>query len=434
MVEGYEIEVTRLYPNETNTSVWASGIVATNRTQNIPWPTQSPGAGSCPELVSHADYAWRVRAYPGPSEWGQSVFSTALLDQAEWAPSQWIQSADREKYSAQMRREFVLPPGTIARARAYVALPGVGAVWINGRKVDGRAGTRSLSQYDVRALYHTYDVAHLVRPGQPNAIAVSVGVGWFGHPAKPIGNPPGSVRQPFGPPTLRLLLRVESARDTGGVQVTAVGTDTRWLESPGPVLFTDIYNGTVYDARLETPGWTAPGYPPAGAAGATWSPVLAGAEQPDFNLSTAILSAATFPPVAVIESRPAKSMRMTAPGVYVYDFGANLPGWCRIHVAGERGLTAQLRHAEVLQHPPYGPLDGTIYVANLRTATATDVYILAGDPDGETFDFSMSQHGFRYVELTFPGAPPSSQPPPSLNTVDAVYARSAVEQTGSLAV
>ena len=64
------------------------------------------------------------------------------------------------------------------------------------------------------------------------------------------------------------------------------------------------------------------------------------------------------------------------------------------------------------------PADGNIYVRNLRTAKATDLYILKGDPNGEIVEFSMSQHGFRYVELTFPGSPDAA--PPSLSTVSAM--------------
>jgi alpha-L-rhamnosidase len=89
----------------------------------------------------------------------------------------------------------------------------------------------------------------------------------------------------------------------------------------------------------------------------------------------------------------------------------------------------QLRHAEVLQHPPYGPIDGNIYVGNLRSAKATDIYVCKGDPTGESVSFSFTQHGFRYVELTFPG---SKAPAPTLETLTAVYTRSSVELAGDL--
>ena len=44
----------------------------------------------------------------------------------------------------------------------------------------------------------------------------------------------------------------------------------------------------------------------------------------------------------------------------VYDFGQNAPGWCELRITGQAGLNVQLRHAELLQHPPYGPEDGSI--------------------------------------------------------------------------
>ena len=48
------------------------------------------------------------------------------------------------------------------------------------------------------------------------------------------------------------------------------------------------------------------------------------------------------------------------PGVYVFDFGQNLAGCCRLKVTGPAGTTVTLRHAEVLEP------DGTIYRDNLR--------------------------------------------------------------------
>ena len=44
----------------------------------------------------------------------------------------------------------------------------------------------------------------------------------------------------------------------------------------------------------------------------------------------------------------------------MYDFGQNEPGWCELRITGQAGLNVQLRHAELLQHPPYGPEDGSI--------------------------------------------------------------------------
>ena len=50
-------------------------------------------------------------------------------------------------------------------------------------------------------------------------------------------------------------------------------------------------------------------------------------------------------------------------------------------------------------HPPYGPVDGTLYYDNLRTARATDSYLALGEPV-EVYQPTFTQHGFRYAEVT----------------------------------
>jgi len=89
---------------------------------------------------------------------------------------------------------------------------------------------------------------------------------------------------------------------------------------------------------------------------------------------------------------------------YIVDFGENLSGFCRLKVTGPAGTKITLRHAEVLQHPPYGPADGNIYIGNLRSAKATDVFILKGSGQEEIFEPHFTYHGFRYVEVSgYPG-------------------------------
>ena len=66
---------------------------------------------------------------------------------------------------------------------------------------------------------------------------------------------------------------------------------------------------------------------------------------------------------------------------------------------GPAGTDVKLRFAEVLNP------DGTLYVDNLRTAKATDHYILAGKGQ-ETYQPTFTFHGFRYVEISgLPGKP-----------------------------
>jgi hypothetical protein len=47
---------------------------------------------------------------------------------------------------------WTLPPSR------YFAMPGYGTMEVNGNRVDGKAGTRTWSQYDKRTIYGCYDI------------------------------------------------------------------------------------------------------------------------------------------------------------------------------------------------------------------------------------------------------------------------------------
>src|ERR1700676_2698995 len=95
----------------------------------------------------------------------------------------------------------------------------------------------------------------------------------------------------------------------------------------------------------------------------------------------------------------AKSMTEPKPGVYVFDFGQNLAGVEKLRVSGPAGTDVRVRFSEILND------DGTLYTENLRTAKATDHFILAGT-GVEEFTPQFTFHGFRYAEITgLPSAP-----------------------------
>ncbi len=98
----------------------------------------------------------------------------------------------------------------------------------------------------------------------------------------------------------------------------------------------------------------------------------------------------TIKPVAITEPKP---------GVYIFDMGQNMVGWCRLQVSGAAGASVSLRHAETLKP------DGTLYLDNIRSAKVTDTYILKGRGT-EVYEPRFTYHGFRFVEVTgYPGKP-----------------------------
>jgi alpha-L-rhamnosidase len=79
--------------------------------------------------------------------------------------------------------------------------------------------------------------------------------------------------------------------------------------------------------------------------------------------------------------------------VYIFDFEQNLSGVVHIRAQGAVGTDVKLRFAEILNP------NGTLYVDNLRTAKATDHFILAGK-GVEEFEPTFTFHGFRYAEVS----------------------------------
>ncbi len=104
------------------------------------------------------------------------------------------------------------------------------------------------------------------------------------------------------------------------------------------------------------------------------------------------VQAARAEPVRRAEELPAVKVVQSRPGWYIFDLGQNMVGWTRLQVHGKAGQRISVRHGEMLNP------DGTLYTVNLRGATATDFFTLAGSGE-ETLEPSFTFHGFRYVEL-----------------------------------
>ena len=134
----------------------------------------------------------------------------------------------------------------ITRARAYLSGLGWYELLINGKKVGDHVLDPATTDYIKRTLYVTCDVTDRLREG-PNAVGVMLGNGWYSEP--------GRLKYGHSPRVL-MRMNVEFADGT----VTSVKTDPTWRVAGGPITRNDLYGGETYDARLEKPGWAAPGY------------------------------------------------------------------------------------------------------------------------------------------------------------------------------
>ncbi len=183
----------------------------------------------------------------------------------------------------------------------------------------------------------------------------------------------------FGSPKLLLRMTINYA---DGSQQTIVSDESWRLTDAGPITANNEYDGEEYDARRELTGWDEPGYDDS-----EWSAAEV------LSSPSKRLVAQPCEPIRVTERIVPKSVTARGEGVYQFDLGQNIVGFCELKVRGAAGQRITLRHAETLQ------ADGSLYLANLRSAKATDVYICRGG-DEETYRPRFTTHGFRYVEVS----------------------------------
>ena len=356
--------------------VWDSGRVPEDRSVHVPY------AG--PALASGKRYFWRVRVWDGAaraSEWSRPAFwEMGLLSPqdwtAKWITPDWEEDTTKSQPSPMLCGAFRINK-PVRAARAYATSLGLYELYLNGARVGDELFTPGWTSYRKRLQYQTYDITGLLRQGD-NVVGVILGDGWYrGY----LGW--RDRRNTYGD-RLAALVQLEITFTDGTTQ--RVVTDESWRASTGPILASDIYMGETYDARLEKPGWSAPGYDASG-----WRGVRA------LDRSKKILVAPEGPPVRRIEEiRPVKILRTPA-GETVVDMGQNMVGWVRLRAKGPAGSTVTLRHAEVLDK------EGNFYTANLRSAKQTVRYTLRGDGE-EVYEPRFTFQGFRYVAVEgFPG-------------------------------
>ena len=279
-----------------------------------------------------------------------------------------------------MRRGFRIDK-PVARARLYATALGAYEAHINGTRVGTGKLAPESTDFRKRILYQVHDVTSLVRQGE-NALGAFLADGWYASAFSW-----NNGRWTFGAPPNRLKAQLELTFEDGTTQ--RVATDEQWTTGASPVVSAEIYNGEVYDARREQPGWATPGF-----AGKGWTPAHK-VETPKIAFSAQVA-----PPIRATQTLQPASVKTVSPGVYVYDFGQNFSGWVRLKVKGAAGTAVTLRFAEVAKP------DGAIDPANLRGAKASDTYVLKGQ-GSEVYEPRFTYHGFRYVEVAgYPGKPP----------------------------
>jgi alpha-L-rhamnosidase len=389
----YEIKVGR---KSASSDVWSSGKQLSAKSLFI-----SYGGAA---LQSGTTYFWQVRIWDdkgNPSPWSEKAFwQMGMLKPSDWKAS-WIESgaaSDSVNGPAQLYRKSFTSSKKIISATAFISSHGMYEAFINGSRVGDAFLTPGWTSYAKRLQYQVYDVSRLLTTGS-NAIGVQIGSGWYRTPLAWMNN-----RNTWGKKT-GLLLQLELTYSDGSSE--SVISDGSWKSSDsGPIRFSELYDGEVYDARMEKPGWNKSGYDDA-----AWQPVIVKEDAKDNLLATynePVRKHEVFHPVKIFK---------TPAGEQVIDFGQNLVGWAQFKLSGKAGDEVTVDHAEVLDK------EGNFYTENLRVAKARDSYILSGNGE-DVFEPHFTFQGFRYIRVK--GYPGEIKP----ENISAVTLYSDMEPTG----
>ncbi|MDR1518323.1 MAG: glycoside hydrolase family 78 protein [Dysgonamonadaceae bacterium] len=349
---------------EDAADAWNSGFVISTQSAGIKYDGG--------ELQSRQRYYWKVRIRTDggtASGWSAPAwFETALLHPSDWQ-GEWITYAAGMPGRVLYFKTIWNKDKPIKQARMYIAGLGFYELHINGKKVGENVLDPAQSTYSKRIYYATYDVTDRLTE-ESNVIVATVAPGWYGVPS--------------------LLAQMEIV-DTDGNRQTL---NSDWFRHviPGPTLYSTVFDGESYDARLESPKINGLEIAPMMDKDWAWAYNTA---DPGNRMETTKAD-----PIQIMDTIVPATIKELKTGVYVIDAGRNLAGWAEIKVKGKEGTKISLKFSETLY------ADGTVNQENLRNAKVTDTYILSGKDTMEIWHPAFTYHGFRYVQIEgFPYKP-----------------------------
>lgn len=394
-------------------NIWNSGVIKSDQSRWIDYKGKA--------LESRKRYYWKVRVWNEKNKVAdQSAwFETGFLQKEDWK-AHWIGlkgSEGKPPKSVELQKEFSLRK-RVVNARIYVTGLGAYHLSFNGSAVGRDALTPGWTHYLKTLHYQTYEIpAEQVTSGT-NFITVTLGNAWW---SSGLGWGGGKFSYSQGP--CRLLFQMELEFYDGSRQT--IVSDETWQAKLSPVVSNTLYDGEVYDARLENNNsWVKATILDDESNTTTLfgeKPETNRAEEAEtFRTRDLKLTASPAPPVRVIQEILPVSITEPRKGRYVLDFGQNLVGYVRLKAEGKAGKEVSLKFAELLTDK------GLADQANLRSIRPTDKYIFKGYGT-EEWEPKFTYHGFRYVEVE------GLSKKPDMHTITARVIHSDLPEAGNFA-
>ena len=338
----------------------------------------------------------------------ENIFSPYYMKIEEgWgrADAGYIITPGAEQPAPMFRKEFKTKKRKeIESVRLYASALGIFDVYINGRDINEFYGAPGQSVYSKEVYYRTYDITEYIQAGE-NAVGFMLGHGRYDRAKGEWGDRLGLYAQ--------IVIQYKNGRKQ------VIGTDESWsVCTEGPIRSDDIFYGEFYDARYEQTDWSLAEF---NEQSGSWRKAehLLGKEE-------LVKKAAPDHGVTCIETVTPISVTEPMPGVFVYDFGKNINGVCRLKLYGKAGDTVIMRHGEFLNQENLRRQDdavGTIWTRNLFTSDNTDYYTFKED-GMVTYTPAFTYRGFRYLQIT------GVEDAPGIQDVEGLVLATGNERTG----
>lgn len=285
-----------------------------------------------------------------------------------------------EKFVAAPYFRKVFTVDETAEAQIKIAACGFYKLFINGEDITKGALAPYISNPDDMVYYDIYTVN--LNEGK-NVIGVILGNGFVNNPAGWVWDYDKAKYR--SAPHFALQLVSDDL---------VINADESFKTAPSPITFDDYRYGEHYDANLELDGWNTLDFDDSAWGNA----LLASTPRGEIRLCEA-------EPIVITRKIKPKSITKTDEG-YLYDFGENCAGVCKLSVYGTKGQRIDLRYGELL-------IDGKLDVKYIwfpnnengihwnfeKDTVHRDIYTCRGN-GFECYTPSFTYHGFQYVMVT----------------------------------
>ncbi|MDO4623569.1 MAG: family 78 glycoside hydrolase catalytic domain [Eubacteriales bacterium] len=344
-------------------------------------------------LEPRTRYRWTVEvlADNGECACGESFFETGKM-QENWN-GRWISPKASKETPGILRKVFSAEAAE--QARLYICGLGVYEVYLNGEKVGQEYLAPGYHSYDFHAQVSTYAVDGLLKDGE-NELQIWLGDGWF---RGRLGFD-GGYTDLYGDRTYAIA-------ELYAGNTCILATDETWQCGKSPVIFSNIYDGEVFDARMLKGIAMSDAAENSSDADASekqndvWE--SAEAAIPDRlgecreNLNNLTAEARSYAalcdrmnlPIVKKESFPIQEVLHTPKKETVLDFGQELTGWVEFECSLPAGMQIRLTGSEIMQNDCF-------YNENYRTAKTEFTYISDGEKRHVRPHFTF--YCFRYIK------------------------------------